>query len=301
MKPKKFHRFVKRWKHGLTISLTNHINFTNEKTGSSWHYARPHDAPAIYFFFLFVSLLPFGAIFSLFWSKGEVFNAIIGMVFYGMFFFSIWGNIGLALVEKVTTMRFSHDTVSLRTKTCGITERKAEYRLHDIRNVREGTAYGVLEWDGGDETIRWNTDLNSTELSLVIRQISEILTFRCHTVTCILFGDSRAVENDSGTLRINPDFSDLTVPCWHLQQIIIYSESSALQQVEQFLTYAVNSLGTAYLKRSVAVTICGDPEKLHPNIRNALTHLCKRVTVSEEKNSQKESGVSSDGRLRRKI
>lgn len=47
--------------------------------------------------------------------------------------------------------------------------------------------------------------------------------------------------------------------------------------VERFLTYALNTIGQNYLRTCVNVYLSGDPEQLHPNLRNTLTNLCKRV------------------------
>lgn len=282
------HMLIKRSKYGLTIPLTKHLTITNEKTGRSLHYPRPYDAPGSYLLVFFVSLLPVGAILGMFWFDSGVNPGLLGMAsfLYGLFFLFIWITVGLGLLDNVTSMHFVRDMLYLKKRLYGVLVRKEQYRLHDIRNVRAGAVHSVLQWDYGKETIRWETDLNETEMSCVSRYLSEILSFNCHSVTCIIFGDSRASKNGSETLLVNPDVSELIVPCWHLQQVLIYSESYALHQVEQFLTYAVNSLGRSYLKHHVIVTICGAPEKLHPNVYNSLTYLCKRVVVSGEKERQ---------------
>ena len=76
-------------------------------------------------------------------------------------------------------------------------------------------------------------------------------------------------------------FSALHRPFLRLKQIIIHTETCNVYQVEQFLTYAINSLGQAYLKGIVEVHIYGPPEHLHMNLRNTLTNLCCGVSMQE--------------------
>jgi hypothetical protein len=76
---------------------------------------------------------------------------------------------------------------------------------------------------------------------------------------------------------MNPDVSNLTMSMSHLKKVKIYTETYSFHQVERFLTYAVNYIGQKHLKENVEVDIYGDPDKLHPNLRNNFEHLCKRV------------------------
>jgi hypothetical protein len=77
----------------------------------------------------------------------------------------------------------------------------------------------------------------------------------------------------------NPDSSELTLPLSHLKQIVVDSETYNFHLVERFLTYAIDHIGQDYLKKNVDVHIYGDPKKLHQNLRNNFTNLCKNITV----------------------
>jgi hypothetical protein len=44
----------------------------------------------------------------------------------------------------------------------------------------------------------------------------------------------------------------------------------------------VNVIGQQVLKNHLHIHLYGSPEKLHPNIRNNLTNLCKHVRVHKE-------------------
>ena len=96
-------------------------------------------------------------------------------------------------------------------------------------------------------------------------------------VDLIIFGEKTSQEDNPYTTLHNPDFSECTLLVLHLKQVVIYTATYDFFQVERFLTYAVNYIGQKYLKKYVDVHLYGDPEKLHPNLRNSLTNLCRRI------------------------
>ena len=119
-------------------------------------------------------------------------------------------------------------------------------------------------------------DVDRAEAATLLQYLTDILTFRCHTVERIVFGDLPVEEIPSSTLR-NPDVSTLTFPFVRLKHVIIDAETHDFGQVERFLTYAVNNIGQPYLREHVAVHVYGDSEKLHPNFLNNFRNLCKGV------------------------
>ena len=84
-------------------------------------------------------------------------------------------------------------------------------------------------------------------------------------------------------MLLNPDVTELTIPISKLKWIGIHAETYDFHLVERFITYAVNYIGQEHLKEHVGVDIHGDPDKLHPNLRNSLKNLCKSVKLLKEK------------------
>jgi hypothetical protein len=96
-------------------------------------------------------------------------------------------------------------------------------------------------------------------------------------VEVIIFGSEASQEYNPRTTIHDPDFSECSLPVLRLKQVVIHTAAYDFFQVERFLTYAVNYIGQKYLKKCVDVHLYGDPEKLHPNLRNNLTNLCRRI------------------------
>lgn len=95
----------------------------------------------------------------------------------------------------------------------------------------------------------------------------------------IIFGEPQNPAYEREQNLINPDFSEVTLPLLALDRILVYTETYQFFRLEQFLTYAINTLGQRYLKKGVEVDIHGDAGKLHANLRNTLTNLCKNVNL----------------------
>ena len=98
-------------------------------------------------------------------------------------------------------------------------------------------------------------------------------------IETIIFGSTTSTAYSSRTAWHNPDSSELTLPLSHLKQIVVYPETYNFHLLERFLTYAVNYIGQKYLRKKVEVHIYGDPDKLHQNLHNNFTNLCKDVVV----------------------
>lgn len=98
----------------------------------------------------------------------------------------------------------------------------------------------------------------------------------------IAFGTGTSEAIASAHTAVNPDISTLTVPPLALTHIIIDADSYDFYHVERFLTYAVNYIGSTHLKNAVDVSVYGNMENLHPNLRNSLMNLCKTVSAHGE-------------------
>ena len=101
-------------------------------------------------------------------------------------------------------------------------------------------------------------------------------------IEVVIFGNVEIKDFVPRTTLLNPDVSTVTMPMSALEKIEIYTETYDFHLVERFITYAVNYIGQEYLKEHVEVHVYGDPDKLHPNLRNSLENLCKHVEMYEE-------------------
>ena len=91
------------------------------------------------------------------------------------------------------------------------------------------------------------------------------------------FSKNNEESNLPQTILHNPDTSLLTTPMNNLNRVLIDTVSYDFHLVERFITYAVNYIGKAHLKKNVEVHIHGNPEKLHQNLRNLFGDLFKTV------------------------
>jgi hypothetical protein len=115
------------------------------------------------------------------------------------------------------------------------------------------------------------------------RQVSRSLKHAFVFIRVVFFGETLPDAITPPTTLLNPDTSEFTLPLSSLKRVEIHPASYDPLLVERFLTYAVNYVGEDYLKEHVDVHIYGAIEDLHPNLRNALTNLCKHVQEHREK------------------
>ena len=198
---------------------------------------------------------------------------------------------------------FTKRRVGIGTQLFGIRLGTTWYDFLHLETLQiasyESTKHGMFMFEisrhlfGKDwpRTIRYGKTLTEDTAPELLTQWRDIIKFHCHTVEKVVFGGSPFP--DSEFTIYNPDVNDWSVPCVHLKQIVIHADTYPFHRLEQFLTYAVNSLGQAYLKATVDVVVYGGGSKiLHPNIRNNLLCLCHRVkTVSIH---DEQSGFSSN-------
>lgn len=112
-------------------------------------------------------------------------------------------------------------------------------------------------------------------------QATHLLTTLLTSTKIAVFGNLQVDDSRKQITVCNPEVVDLTVPMKELECIFVHTPTHHFHQVEQFLTYAVNYIGQEYLKKFVIVHIYGDPEQLHPNLRNSFENLCKQVEIHE--------------------
>jgi len=140
---------------------------------------------------------------------------------------------------------------------------------------------GKLLFDYEGKPILFGYNLPYATAKTLHKQVTEIMDTHCHSIERIIFGTYHCPLPNPSTSVHNPDVSTLHVPFGHLQQIVIDTETYDFHLVERFLTYAINYIGQDYFKEHVEVHLYGETEKLHINLRNNLTTLCKHVYVHE--------------------
>ena len=124
--------------------------------------------------------------------------------------------------------------------------------------------------------------LKERETSVAREVIHAALQVIYASIEVVGFGQQTFTESNRYTTLQNPDVSELTMPIAGLKRVLIHPETGNFHQIERFVTYAVSYIGQTHLKNHVNLHLYGDPEKLHPNIRNSLTNLCKCVHVHQE-------------------
>jgi hypothetical protein len=153
-------------------------------------------------------------------------------------------------------------------------------QIHGLRHVSGmPSRRSYLLFDYQKQTIKFGITREEADALRLFQYLTDIRTWRCQTVTHIIFGaEVPSLETDANVFQ-NPDVTDLTTPFFHLKQICLMADSYNFQQVERFLTYAVNYLGQDYLKTHVAVHIYGDVQKIQSNLLNNFNYLCQYVHV----------------------
>lgn len=233
------------------------------------------------FILLILSILPVGIIGGIYWLIGRTADLVAGLsVYVGLLLFT-WLRVLFHLV-KTETMVLSRGTMSIKKRFCGRTIHKRDYNIQQITNLRAGRRKGVLQFHYEGKMITCVTDFDREDRTLLLHQLSDMLKFHCYSVEHIIFGTTPHPADNPAMTCHNPDVSNLTLPFFHLKHVVIYTDTYDFHQVERFLTYAVNYIGQDYLKNYMDVEVYGELEKLHSNLYNSLTNLCKRVSVRKE-------------------
>lgn len=102
------------------------------------------------------------------------------------------------------------------------------------------------------------------------------------TIERVIFTQQGCEGGESVRTLRNPETQRLHIPVRALTRICIHPETADVYLIERFLTYAVNTLGQAYLKRAVTVRLYGDARHFPKHLTNLLTNLCKGVFMHRE-------------------
>jgi hypothetical protein len=159
-------------------------------------------------------------------------------------------------------------------------------RLHDKDDLVRAEAAEALQCIGDSRAFHTLIPLLEDTHQEVRKEATRTLTVICASLHTIIFGQSAEHNMSRQTMLHNPDVSTLISPMTALKHIIIHTGTYDFYQVERFLTYAVNHIGQKHLKNGVDVYLYGNPEKLHPNLYNNLTNLCKHVYVKDNNDTQ---------------
>lgn len=157
-------------------------------------------------------------------------------------------------------------------------------RLRDEDELVRAEAAEALKYVGESRAFNPLARLLKDPNPEVRKEAANTLRIICASLHTVMFGRSTAQNMPLDKVLHNPDVSMLTSSMPALQQILVHTETYDFHQVERFLTYAVNYIGQGSLKKRVKADLYGEPEKLHPNLRNTLTNLCERVSLHPEEN-----------------
>jgi hypothetical protein len=191
-----------------------------------------------------------------------------------------WGGVLYQLL-RTDKLVLSQRSLEIHTMLGGVRLRKTDYEIEHITNLRLGGHGDALQFLHKRHIITWGEKLGHHAATTLLHQVSTILQFRCHSIERVIFGEVHMRNLDPLTTGHNIEVSGLAFPFVRLQQILIQTATYDLYQVEQFLTYAVNVIGRDDLKHHVDVHLYGDPEQLHPNLRNNFMTLCRHVYIHE--------------------
>lgn len=205
-----------------------------------------------------------------------------------------WGITGAALIHEGLKSLFSKEYVCLADGQLSLgtffanSPRVTSYPVTQILNLRRATddcvPEGQLCFTYCGTTIAFGYSLTNAEADRLLTSLLHVLNVPYHHIDRVIFGSHpmRGERNALVRSLCDPDAQLLSYPLVNLSEICIYPAKAEAYRIERFLTYALNALGTKYLKKHVSVNVYGRPEELHPNIRNNLTHLCKQVNFFNE-------------------
>lgn len=176
--------------------------------------------------------------------------------------------------QAESSLRISGNMMTVKTQHYEISQ-ISDLHVNIYKNKQQGSL--SFRYRRRKKRILMFSRLPLQEAHALCHTLSELLTFRCHLVTVIVFGERIIEPVPSQEALYNPDVIRLTVPFQFLRRLVIHTDTYNFSLLERFLTYAVNVLGQEYLATQVDAHIYGEPAHLHPNLRNNLTNLCRRV------------------------
>jgi len=216
---------------------------------------------------------------------------IITIPFFTSLFILIFLHQNKRTAHKYKLVIFSHEFTIVNGFASG---EEKNYNLTFIRNLHLNVTDNFMKmrpaladilFDYESRTVKCCEGITYSDGETLLKSLNELIRFRCHSVSCIVFGQPQFALPDETHFLLDPDVSELMMPFYHLDTLVILTESYNFMLIEQFLTYAINQIGRTYLKRVVEAHIYGNREKLHPNIRNNLINICKKIYFHDEKAS----------------
>lgn len=111
-------------------------------------------------------------------------------------------------------------------------------------------------------------------------EVRKLLTTLLPVVETVVFGKNEYDIFDMTTTLYDPNVSALTLSMINLKTIAISTEHYEFHLIEQFITYAINTIGQVLLKKQVVVEVYGAQE-LHPHLWNNLQNFCKTIEKRE--------------------
>jgi hypothetical protein len=176
------------------------------------------------------------------------------------------------------------DSICMTPTTIQFPNTTYEFTVQAIERLRFARPAGTeirpcMMFDAFGRTFACGAHLETAQVRWLFHAVQTILAWRCYQVEAVVFGNRLPRGMSPNHTLLNPDLVDVTVPLWRLTTIVIVTQTYDMLLVERFLTYAVNTLGQAYLNKHVETRFYGNPENLHPHIMNSVTNLCQAVHV----------------------
>ena len=278
------HNESKTLQFGLPLSLTEKIIFSATKEG--FEFVIPLGKWSLVTSVTYWICWPLFVSGVVYFEESEIHAAILvflgGLVLSGVFFFSEFREDKKHPLKE--TIQISSNRITLK-RSYPLRVEEIHHDLARIRNFRFGFdseefgKNGVLLFDEGTEKVFFGLGLTTEEARDLLHTITGIMASRCHSTERIVFGSLPAGLAISETLLHNPDVTELTLPYIRLKQVIIDTATYDFHLVERFMTYAMNIIGQTTLKEHVEVHLYGNPDHLHPNLRNLMESVCQRVVI----------------------
>jgi hypothetical protein len=192
----------------------------------------------------------------------------------------VFGNAPMPDTEQETTLR-NPDLSSFTSPFVRLREVAIQAETFDAQQVEAFLAYADKML--GREFLKYRVRIRlAGDPAAFPMELQTLLVERCapaHEAEDIVFGDAAVPDEAAPTTLCNPDVADFTLPMPHLKRIVIHTDTYDFHLEERFVTYAINHIGQMTLKK-VEVEVVGNPEQLHPNLRNTLTSLCNTITIN---------------------
>lgn len=191
------------------------------------------------------------------------------------------GEIGDCRAIEALVKTLEDDDAEVRLKIVEVLERLGWEPQTDRERIWNDIAR--RQWDSltllGAQAITPLLSMLGAHEDFIRHDVNVTLERLLNSVEVLVFGDISGIDIDPKKGLHNIDVSQLTLPMRALKRLLIDTHTYNFHHVERFMTYAVNYIGQEYLKEQFEVNIYGDPDKLHPNLKNTVTNLCRDVYI----------------------